>query len=167
MLAAHSLIGLGPRARWVPQGPGEGREISASVLGTTCPHSPGSPVSCDRVSGQAQAECARGGRGCLCREQLPLPLTPPQGLGAAAQGSAGGRRAWTRAMHIGYVCICAFTRQSRCWQACPDDSTCPSSWKPIWKTWDLARGSQAQHFWGWFPLELPRRDAGQAALQPP
>lgn len=62
---------------------------------------------------------------------------------------------WARAMHVVCVCMCVSTRQS--WQARPDDSTCPSPWKPTWKTWDLARGSQAQHFWGRFPLELPRR----------
>lgn len=67
---------LWPRAGWVPQGPEQGREVSACVLSATCPHSPGSPAGCARVSGQAQAGCARGGeRGCLYREQLPLPLT--------------------------------------------------------------------------------------------
>ena len=53
----------------------------------------------------------------------------------------------------------------------PANSTCSSSWKATWKTWDLAcGGNQVQHLWGWFPLELPRRkhaawEAPQAFLK--
>lgn len=70
-----------------------------------------------------------------------------------------------QAMHMGHTCICARTHESWCWQARPDDSTCPSSWKATGKTWDLAWGSQAQHFSGRFPLELLEEKVQPARLR--
>lgn len=145
--AAHSLTGLGRGLDGCLRGLGR-MEISASVLGTTCLHSPGSAVSYTRVRTGPRGVHLRG-RGSFCRKQLPLLLSP-QGLGAVVQAQLDStERTWS---------MCAFVQiHTGAGAGRPSLMRGPPE-KP-YENLGLGRGRQAQHFWGWFPLEMPGRDA--------